>query len=275
MKFVLSPESIKNGRFNFKEGTEIVLPFNVGLNKHDIYIFIERNKDIEITEDLVEMASLMLRPGSTLKSIGYKAYYRTNDCKIELFSGSSMSYDPLGDPISKVLKEDICPKIPVNFLIVLASTGTMDPVNVDNDIRISFIKLDDKAVIPEYKTSGSSGFDLTAIEGGTIQPGSVVLFKTGLAVEIPRGYELQVRPRSGLSINDSVTVINTPGTVDSDYRGEIMVGLINHGKEPFTVKKGTRIAQGVIAPVMKALFREEENLSETDRGSNGFGSTGV
>lgn len=133
------------------------------------------------------------------------------------------------------------------------------------------------AVIPEYKTAGAAGADLCALleEPLIIPAGRSVMVPTGLFFEIPQGYEVQVRPRSGLAAKNGVTVLNTPGTIDSDYRGEIKVILINLGAADFTVNSGDRIAQMVIAPVTQAAFTITDSLSETERGSGGFGSTGV
>ena len=111
--------------------------------------------------------------------------------------------------------------------------------------------------------------------GITIQPGESAAIPTGIYAEIPQGYELQVRPRSGLALRHAVTVLNTPGTIDADYRGEIRVILINHGRSPFTVHKGDRIAQVVLAPALRADFTAADSLSQTERGAGGFGSTGV
>ncbi len=133
------------------------------------------------------------------------------------------------------------------------------------------------AVVPEYKTAGAAGADICALipEPVTIEKGSVAIIPTGLFFEIPEGYEIQVRPRSGLAAKNGVTVLNTPGTIDSDYRGEIKVILINLGKEDFVINSGDRIAQILIAPVTQASFEITDSLSETERGSGGFGSTGV
>ena len=132
------------------------------------------------------------------------------------------------------------------------------------------------AIIPEYKTSGAAGADLCAFLDAplTIPAGSSAMIPTGLFFEIPQGYEVQVRPRSGLAAKNGVTVLNTPGTIDSDYRGEIKVILINLGNQDFTINSGDRIAQMVIAPVIQASFTITDSLSETERGSGGFGSTG-
>jgi len=133
------------------------------------------------------------------------------------------------------------------------------------------------AIIPEYKTSGAAGADLCALLDSplVIKHGKSAIIPTGLFFEIPEGYEIQVRPRSGLAAKNGVTVLNTPGTIDSDYRGEIKVILINLGENDFTVSCGDRIAQMIIAPVTQANFSICGNLSQTDRGTGGFGSTGV
>lgn len=134
------------------------------------------------------------------------------------------------------------------------------------------------AIVPEYKTAGAAGADLCAYlpsQNVTLYPGKSALIPTGLFFEIPDGYEVQVRPRSGLAAKNGVTVLNTPGTIDSDYRGEVKVILINLGEKDFTINNGDRIAQMVVAPVTTADFTFAENLSETDRGSGGMGSTGV
>ena len=134
------------------------------------------------------------------------------------------------------------------------------------------------AIVPEYKTAGAAGADLCAYlpsQNVTLSPGKSALITTGLFFEIPDGYEVQVRPRSGLAAKNGITVLNTPGTIDSDYRGEVKVILINLGEEEFTINNGDRIAQMVVAPVTTADFTFAENLSETDRGSGGMGSTGV
>ena len=133
------------------------------------------------------------------------------------------------------------------------------------------------AVIPEYKTAGAAGADLCALVDSPVRipSGMFAMIPTGLFFEIPQGYEIQVRPRSGFAAKNGVTVLNTPGTIDSDYRGEIKVILINFGPVDFVVNSGDRIAQMVVAPVTQAKFEITDNLSETERGSGGFGSTGV
>ena len=137
-------------------------------------------------------------------------------------------------------------------------------------------RLSKEILLPKYETVGSSGLDLSANINSSIDipPGQTAIIPTGLSVSIPQGYEIQIRPRSGIAAKKSVTVLNTPGTVDSDYRGEIKVILINLGKLSFTVEKGDRIAQMVICPVIKAKLKEVEDLNTTSRGEGGFGSTG-
>lgn len=128
--------------------------------------------------------------------------------------------------------------------------------------------------LPAYATSGAAGMDVVSAEDVTIAPGARHAVATGLALAIPRGYEVQVRPRSGLALKHGITVPNTPGTIDSDYRGEVKVILINHGKEPFAIQRGDRVAQLVLAPVVLAAWEEVTELDATDRGEGGFGSTG-
>lgn len=146
----------------------------------------------------------------------------------------------------------------------------------DGVVRV-FSVLRDGALLPEYQTSGSAGADLHAYlaEPITLKPMERTLVPTGLFVELPEGYELQVRPRSGLALKYGVTVLNTPGTVDSDYRGELCVLLVNLGSEPFTVQNGDRIAQAVVAQTVQVRFVQTDALSKTGRGSNGYGSTGI
>lgn len=128
---------------------------------------------------------------------------------------------------------------------------------------------------PEYKTAGAAGVDLVSSETLDIAAGASVLVPTGVFIEIPDGFEGQVRPRSGLAIKHGVTVLNSPGTIDSDYRGEIKVILINHGRSDFHIEKGDRIAQLIFCSVVKAEFEIVSVLSDTDRGEGGFGHTGV
>ena len=129
--------------------------------------------------------------------------------------------------------------------------------------------------LPRYATEGAAGMDVVSAETVTLQPGARHAVATGLAVAIPQGFEIQVRPRSGLALKHGITVPNTPGTIDSDYRGELKVILINHGGEDFAINRGDRIGQMVIAPVYQARFEEVDELDDTKRGAGGFGSTGV
>ena len=143
-------------------------------------------------------------------------------------------------------------------------------------IKVLVKKINSKAQIPKYKTDGSSGMDLMALIKNPIiiKPQKSALIPTGLSIAIPKDTELQIRPRSGLATKSSISVLNTPGTIDSDYRGEIKIILFNHGKEKFTVNNDDRIAQMILMPVLKAKFEEVEVLPKTLRGSGGFGSTG-
>jgi dUTP pyrophosphatase len=131
--------------------------------------------------------------------------------------------------------------------------------------------------LPKYETDGSSGMDLAAnIEDNVeIPPGKSAVIPTGLSVSIPRNFEIQIRPRSGLAAKNQISVLNTPGTIDADYRGELKVILINLSETAFIIEKGLRIAQMVLCPVIKATLKEVETLEETKRGSGGFGSTGT
>ena len=128
--------------------------------------------------------------------------------------------------------------------------------------------------LPAYATAGAAGMDVLAAEDATIAPGARHAVATGLALAIPAGYEIQVRPRSGLALKHVISVPNTPGTIDSDYRGELKVILINHGAQAFAVRRGDRIAQLVLAPVVRAVWSEVAALDATERGTGGFGSTG-
>lgn len=128
--------------------------------------------------------------------------------------------------------------------------------------------------LPAYATAGAAGMDVVAAEDLVLVPGARHAVATGFAIAIPPGYEVQVRPRSGLALKHGITCLNTPGTIDEDYRGEVKVILANLGDQPFTIARGERIAQLVPAPVQRALFEEVAVLDETDRGSGGFGSTG-
>ena len=131
--------------------------------------------------------------------------------------------------------------------------------------------------IPKYETEGSSGLDLAAKldKDVNINPGEVEIIPTGLAVSIPKGFEIQIRPRSGLAAKNKISVLNTPGTIDSDYRGELKVILINLGQKKFKVENGLRIAQMVLCPIIHAKLEEVDELKDTERGEGGFGSTGT
>ncbi len=137
-------------------------------------------------------------------------------------------------------------------------------------------KLSQDISLPKYETDDSSGMDLAANikEPISIEPGKTSIIPTGISLSIPKNFELQIRPRSGLAAKNQITVLNTPGTIDADYRGEIKVILINLSNKSFLVEKGARIAQMVLCPIVKAQLREVENLDDTSRGSGGFGSTG-
>ena len=143
-------------------------------------------------------------------------------------------------------------------------------------VKILVKKFNKNIKLPTYKTSGSSGMDLVAYLKNkiTINPGKTATIPTGIAVAIPKNYEIQIRPRSGLAAKRSISVLNTPGTVDSDYRGEIKIILINLSKKSFVVKSGDRVAQMILCPVVKGKFKEVKNLPRTTRGKGGFGSTG-
>ena len=145
-------------------------------------------------------------------------------------------------------------------------------------VRVKRLPHGEGLPLPSYQSKEAAGLDVVAgvPEGATvaIPPGARALIPTGFALELPRGYEAQVRPRSGLALKHGVTLLNSPGTIDSDYRGELMVILVNHGDEPFLVRRGERIAQLVIAPVSHAEIVAAEELAATSRGPGGFGSTG-
>ena len=138
-------------------------------------------------------------------------------------------------------------------------------------------KLSKKVILPKYETDGSSGLDLAACLDNDIEikPSKSEIIPTGLAISIPKNFEIQIRPRSGLAARNQISVLNTPGTIDADYRGELKVILINLGDKSFFVEKGLRVAQMVLCPIVKAKLKEVESLEDTKRGSGGFGSTGV
>ena len=143
--------------------------------------------------------------------------------------------------------------------------------------KILIKRLSKNISLPKYETSGSSGMDLSANINSdvNIEPGNSAIIPTGLAISIPKGFEVQIRPRSGLAAKQKISVLNTPGTIDADYRGEIKVILINLNDKVFTVEKGLRIAQMVVCPVVQAKLEEVSELNDTDRGKGGFGSTGI
>ena len=141
-------------------------------------------------------------------------------------------------------------------------------------VEIKRLPNNDDLPLPAYETAGAAGMDLRAAEAMTLKPGGRHLVPTGLSISLPPGFEAQVRPRSGLAVKHGVTVLNSPGTIDCDYRGEIKVPLINHGQHDFVIARGDRIAQMVIAPVSRISWAEVDVLDETARGAGGFGSSG-
>ena len=143
-------------------------------------------------------------------------------------------------------------------------------------VKVLVKKLNPEVQLPSYKTDGSSGMDLLAFINNpvTIKPGTSELIPTGISIAIPKNFEIQIRPRSGLAAKSSISVLNTPGTIDSDYRGEIKIILFNHGEKEFFVNNNDRVAQMVLAPIAKVDFNEVDNLPNTLRGKGGFGSTG-
>lgn len=161
----------------------------------------------------------------------------------------------------------------------MADMATVHRINAHNALSVDVVRLPHGAdlPLPAYATPQSAGMDLMAATQGDVvlAPGAHTLVPTGLSIALPVGFEAQIRPRSGLAAKHAVTVLNTPGTVDADYRGEVKVILINLGKEPFTITHGMRIAQMVIAPVTQVLWQETETLPDTTRGTGGFGSTGT
>ncbi len=142
------------------------------------------------------------------------------------------------------------------------------------EIKLTRLPHGDGLPLPRYASEDAAGLDVTAAEDLTLDPGQRHAVATGFAIAIPRGFEVQVRPRSGLAFKHGITCLNTPGTIDSDYRGEVKVILVNLGQEPFEIRRGERIAQLVPAPVLRADFVEVGELGQTVRGSGGFGSTG-
>ena len=141
-------------------------------------------------------------------------------------------------------------------------------------MKLKVLKLNPEAIIPQYQHQDDSGLDLISTEAVELQPGDSQLIPTGIAIELPPNTEAQIRPRSGLALQHQITVLNTPGTIDRGFRGEIGVILINHGKDNFQVTQGMKIAQIVIAPVIRVEVEETQKLTQTSRAANGFGSTG-
>lgn len=142
-------------------------------------------------------------------------------------------------------------------------------------MTITFQRVHPSAILPQYAHPGDAGMDLCACEACEIAPGAHLLVRTGLVMELPSGTEAQVRPRSGLALKHGITLLNTPGTIDEGYRGEIGVIMMNHGRETFRITPGMRIAQMVIAPVLRVTVEEVADVSSTVRGAGGFGSTGT
>ena len=148
------------------------------------------------------------------------------------------------------------------------------PSRIDVPVRVKRLPHGEGLDLPHYATDGAAGMDVLAAEDVVLAPGARHAVATGLALAIPDGYEVQVRPRSGLALKHGISVPNTPGTIDSDYRGELKVILINFGSEPFAIHRGDRVAQLVLAPVTRASWQEVSELDDTARGIGGFGSTG-
>lgn len=145
----------------------------------------------------------------------------------------------------------------------------------EKPMKLKILKLHESAIVPKYEYPNDAGLDLISIDELELSTGESRLIHTGISIELPQGTEAQIRPRSGLALKHQITVLNTPGTVDESYRGEIGVILINHGKTPFQVTKGMKIAQMVITPVIHVKVEQVDNLSHSSRGSAGFGSTGM
>jgi dUTP pyrophosphatase len=142
-------------------------------------------------------------------------------------------------------------------------------------MELKIKRIDNEAILPEYAHPGDSGMDLFSVEEKILESGQSTVIRTGIKIELPPGTEAQVRPRSGIALRHSVTVLNSPGTIDEQYRGEIKIILINHGKDIFKIEKGMKIAQMVIMPVIRVTITEVNEISETKRGEGGFGSTGL
>ncbi len=142
-------------------------------------------------------------------------------------------------------------------------------------MKVGIKKLNPEAIIPQYAHEGDSGMDVHSTEDLILKPRERAAIHTGLAFELPKGYEIQTRPKSGPALKHGISIVNTPGTLDSGYRGELMFILINHGNEPYEIKKGQKVAQIVVQKVEEVEFEEKEEFSETSRGKEGFGSTGL
>ena len=141
-------------------------------------------------------------------------------------------------------------------------------------MKLKIKKLYDQAILPSYAHEGDAGMDLFSAHDYVLAPGDRTLVETGISVEVPEGYELQIRPRSGLALKHGLSIVNSPGTIDSGYRGQVGVILINHGQEVYEVRTGDKIAQGVMSKIERVVIEEVEQLSDTSRGTGGFGSTG-
>ena len=146
---------------------------------------------------------------------------------------------------------------------------------MSENLKVRLKKIKENAILPHYAHEGDAGVDLYSTEDYVLKPGQITLVSIGIKIAIPKGYEAQVRPKSGLALNHGISVCNSPGTIDSGYRGEVRVIVINHGAEEFKIEKGTKIAQMVFNKIEKAEFEEVENLDNTKRGQGGFGSTGL
>lgn len=141
-------------------------------------------------------------------------------------------------------------------------------------IKVKIKKIKENAIIPKYAHKDDAGMDLYSAEDYTLKPGERILVSTGIKIAVPKGYEAQIRPKSGLALNHGISIVNTPGTIDSPYRGEVGIITINHGKKDFKIEKGKKIAQMIFNKVEDAEFEEVEELENTTRGEGGFGSTG-
>jgi dUTP pyrophosphatase len=162
----------------------------------------------------------------------------------------------------------------------LAMSETLDPAAAAPEtvpVRVRRLPHADGLPLPAYETAGSAGMDVRAAVGAPVDiaPGAIARIPTGLAIEVPAGFEMQIRPRSGLAMRHGVSLPNTPATIDSDYRGEVVVGLINHGAQPFRVERGMRVAQMVLARAPRIAWQEVDALAPSARGAGGFGHTGV